>query len=299
MRFRNRINRYRSVLDFLIANPYVGRTIMDIKTNKKIPCVLTIAGSDSGGGAGIQADIKTMSANGCFSASVITSVTAQNTMGVEMVYDLPAEVVTAQLDAVFKDIEFSCVKIGMLSNAEIIDTVADKLEEYKIAPVALDPVMVSTSGHALLRPDARESLKRRMIKLAKIVTPNIPEAEELSGIKITDIEDMKNAARIIGEMGAEFVLVKGGHSTGDEATDILFKCDTGESRTYSEKRVNTKNTHGTGCTLSSAIAANLAKGYDPFEAVERAKKYLTAALENTFDIGHGRGPVNHNVEIRD
>ena len=272
---------------------------MDIKTNKKIPCVLTIAGSDSGGGAGIQADIKTISANGCYAASVITSVTAQNTMGVETVYDLPAEVVAAQLDAVFKDIDFSCVKIGMLSNAEIIDTVAYKLEEYKIAPVALDPVMVSTSGHALLRPDARESLKRRMIKLAKIVTPNIPEAEELSGIKITNIEDMKNAARIIGEMGAEFVLVKGGHSGGDEATDIMFKCDTGESRTYSEKRVETKNTHGTGCTLSSAIAANLAKGYDPFEAAERAKKYLTAALENTFDIGHGCGPVNHNIEIRD
>lgn len=269
---------------------------MDIKTNKKIPCVLTIAGSDSGGGAGIQADIKTISANGCYAASVITSVTAQNTMGVETVYDLPAEVVAAQLDAVFKDIDFSCVKIGMLSNAEIIDTVAYKLEEYKIAPVALDPVMVSTSGHALLRPDARESLKRRMIKLAKIVTPNIPEAEELSGIKITNIEDMKNAARIIGEMGAEFVLVKGGHSGGDEATDIMFKCDTGESRTYSEKRVNTKNTHGTGCTLSSAIACGLAKGLPMEEAVRAAKDYVRGALAAGLNLGKGSGPLDHMWE---
>lgn len=252
--------------------------------------VLTIAGSDSSGGAGIQADIKTISALGGYALSVICSVTAQNTKGVFGVYDMPPESVAAQLDAVFDDIEIDAVKIGMVSNAQTAEVVADKLLKYKPKIVICDPVMVSTSGCPLMQEDARDVIVKRLFPLATLVTPNIPEAEMITGIKIDDEDSLERVLYKIGDLGCSNVLIKGGHLE-DEPIDTLLCGE--DVYKFSSKRVHTKNTHGTGCTLSSAIATFMAKGDDVGLAVAKAKDYLTYALEKSYYVGHGHGPVNH------
>lgn len=252
--------------------------------------VLTIAGSDSSGGAGIQADLKSFSANGVFGMSVITAVTAQNTQGVFAVQDIDVDVIEKQITAIFDDIEVDAVKIGMVSRSETIRAVAAGLTRYKASNVVVDPVMISKSGYYLLKPDAVEAMISCLLPLATILTPNIPEAEEIAGMKITSLKDMEQAARIIHSMGPKYVLLKGGHRVED-ATDILFD---GENYQYlAGPRIATINTHGTGCTLSAAIAANLARGYNAYEAVTRGKEYITIAIENSFPIGKGVGPVHH------
>ncbi len=253
--------------------------------------VLTIAGSDSSGGAGIQADLKTMCAHKVYGMSVITALTAQNTMGVQGIHSVPPAFVRAQMDSVFSDIFPDAVKIGMLSNAEIIQAVADGLKAYKPANIVLDPVMISTSNHRLLEASAEKALIDILLPLGDIITPNLPEAAALSGMAtITSKEEMVQAARTIATHTKAAVLVKGGH-LNDCADDLLF-CD-GKEYWYSAKHVDTKNTHGTGCTLSSAIASNLALGYDLPKAVENAKAYITGALKHDPKLGHGNGPLNH------
>lgn len=251
---------------------------------------LTIAGSDSCGGAGIQADLKTFSANDVYGMSVITAVTAQNTMGVFAVEDIRPDLITAQLKAVFDDIAVHAVKIGMLSTPQTIDAVCDSLASYRPTNIVLDPVMISKSGYSLLQATSIEILKRRLLPLAYIVTPNIPEAEVLSQISIENISDMKKAASIIFEKGSKYVLIKGGHLASDPV-DLLY-----DGKTFSffvSKRINTANTHGTGCTLSSAIAANLAKDVPVEISIAKAKKYVYSAIRHSFSIGHGVGPTNH------
>lgn len=255
--------------------------------------VLTIAGSDSSGGAGIQADLKTISALGVYGMSVITAVTAQNTIGVQAVMDVNPEIVEAQMRAVFDDIEVDAVKIGMVSNSRTISVIQKLLVEYKAENIVLDPVMVSKSGYFLLKQEATEAIKD-IVKIADVVTPNIPEAEVLTGLKIESRKDMERAAFKIRELGAKSVLVKGGHRCND-ADDILF-CDD-NILNLNGNRVNTKNTHGTGCTLSSAIASYLAKGYSIDKSVLLSKEYITKAIENSFDLGRGVGPVGHFIEI--
>ena len=251
---------------------------------------LTIAGSDSSGGAGIQADLKTFSAHGVFGLSVITAVTAQNTRGVFGIADIPPEIIKKQLAAVFEDILVAAVKIGMLSQSETIKIVAAGLREYRAANIVLDPVMVSKSGCHLLAPQAVEALIKELLPLADIVTPNIPEAEVMTGLSITTLYEMEKAARAIFQMGAKNVLLKGGH-LANEATDLLF--DGQSVQLFPAVRIATKNTHGTGCTLSSAIAANLAKGFAVAECVARAKEYITTAIEHSLELGGGAGPVHH------
>ena len=252
--------------------------------------LLTIAGSDSSGGAGIQADLKTFAAHGTFGMSVITAVTAQNTCGVTMVQDITPEVVEAQIAAVFDDIRVDAVKIGMLSRPETIRAIAASLRKYQPKIIVLDPVMISKSGYSLLKPEAKENLIKYLIPMAYLVTPNVPEAEEITGIKINSVTDMKLAGEKILELGPKFVLMKGGHLDGD-AVDVLI----GENifHVFKSKRLNRKNTHGTGCTISSAITAHLALGYDIKESVALSKKYITEAIEKSFDMGHGVGPVHH------
>jgi hydroxymethylpyrimidine/phosphomethylpyrimidine kinase len=252
--------------------------------------LLTIAGSDSCGGAGIQADLKTFSAHGTYGMSVITAVTAQNTKGVFAVEDISVEVIEGQIDAIFTDIPVHGVKIGMVSKIETIKAIANKISFYKPENVVVDPVMISKSGFALLREEAQETLKSELIPLAHLITPNIPEAEVITGLKIENIEDMKKAAKIINELGVKNVLVKGGHLE-DSAVDVLF--DGSKYYMYEAQRIETKNTHGTGCTLSSAITANLAKGMSVEEAIAEAKKYITIAIENSFTLGEGVGPTHH------
>ncbi|RKD32300.1 bifunctional hydroxymethylpyrimidine kinase/phosphomethylpyrimidine kinase [Thermohalobacter berrensis] len=252
--------------------------------------VLTIAGSDSSGGAGIQADLKTFSAHGVFGMSVITAVTAQNTQGVFAVEDISPELIAKQIESIFEDIRVHAVKIGMVSKIETIKTIAEGLKKYKPDNVVLDPVMVSKSGYHLLKPEAKEALINKLLPLATIVTPNIHEAEVITGIKINSLKDMEKAAYLIKNMGPKYVLVKGGHLE-ENATDLLF--DGNNIETLTTKKINTKNTHGTGCTLSSAIASNLANGYSIHEAVKLSKEYITTAIENSLDIGKGVGPTHH------
>lgn len=252
--------------------------------------VLTIAGSDSSGGAGIQADLKTFSAHGVFGMSVIAAVTAQNTKEVIDVQNISPDIIGKQIDAIFDDIEVDAVKIGMISEIECINVVSEKLRKYKPRNVVLDPVMVSKSGYSLMNPNSVETLIKELIPIVSVVTPNIPEAEIIANIKIETISDMEKAAKIIYNMGPKNVLIKGGHLTGD-ATDVLYD---GKNFVYlKNERINTKNTHGTGCTLSSSIASNLALGMNIKEAVENAKKYITTAIEHSLSIGHGSGPTNH------
>lgn len=252
--------------------------------------VLTIAGSDCSGGAGIQADIKTFLALGVYGMSVITSVIAENTVRVIGRQDITPELISAQLDAVFEDIGADAVKIGMLPTASCMLAVADKLKKYKPPNIVIDPVMVSTSGTDLMEPDAIDIFIRSILPLSALITPNIPEAETITGRKILSTNDMEQAAEMIHKKGARAVLIKGGHLTGD-ALDILFD---GVKFTYFRtERIHTQNTHGTGCTLSSAIAANLSLGYEMPEAVRRAKEYLTLAIKNSLSIGKGHGPTSH------
>ena len=252
--------------------------------------VLTIDGSDSIGGAGIQADIKTISACGCYAMSVITSVTAQNTMEITGIHDIPPEFVVRQLEAVFADIVPDAVKIGMLSNTEIICGIADFLKSRNVRNIVADTVMVSTSGCRLLREDAAEALASRIFPIASIITPNIPEAEILSETKITNREDMLTAAEIILRKNKCGVLLKGGHLE-NTAADLLYTRDGYEW--FEGMRINNPNTHGTGCTLSSAIASNLAKGKGIKDSVKLAKEYVTGAIEDGLNLGGGRGPLNH------
>lgn len=251
---------------------------------------LTIAGSDSSGGAGIQADLKGFSANGTYGMSVITAITAQNTMGVFDIEELSSRIIKSQIKAVFEDIRPRSTKIGMVSNEEIIKEIAMSLKEFEVEKLVLDPVMISKSGFALLKEQAQNALKENLIPLAYVVTPNVPEAEVLTGIEIQTIDDMVKAAKAIKELGAEYVLIKGGHLDGD-STDVLY--GDGVLEYFTAKRLDRKNTHGTGCTLSSAICSNLAKGQDIIEAIKNAKKYITEAINESFDIGNGVGPVNH------
>ena len=251
---------------------------------------LTIAGSDSSGGAGIQADIKTMTANGVYAMSAITALTAQNTTGVYGILESTPEFLANQLDCIFTDIRPDAVKTGMVSSSALIEVIADKLKEYKAENIVVDPVMVATSGSRLISQEAVDTLKERLLPLATVLTPNIPEAQVLSGLDIASPADMERAARAIGERYGCAVLCKGGHSLND-ANDLLWH--NGTARWFRGKHIDNPNTHGTGCTLSSAIASNLAKGYDLDTSVERAKTYLSGALASMLDLGQGKGPLDH------
>ena len=257
--------------------------------NYKIP-TLTIAGSDSSGGAGVQADLKTFSAIGTYGMSVITAITAQNTQGVFLVEDLSKEIIEKQIEVVFEDIEPKAVKIGMVSNAEIINTIVKTLRRYNPEYLVVDPVMISKSGYSLLKPEAKKSLIEELIPMAYIITPNTPEAEEITGIKINNVDDMREVGEKILELGPKYVLMKGGHLEGD-AVDVLIGKYTFEI--YKQERLDRKNTHGTGCTLSSAITSHLALGYDIKEAITFSKEYITEAIRHSVDMGQGVGPVNH------
>ena len=256
---------------------------------------LTIAGSDSSGGAGVQADLKTMLANGVFGESVITALTAQNTMGVDAVMNVPADFIEAQMKAVFTDIYPDAVKTGMVSSSELIETIADKLTEYHAKNIVVDPVMVATSGARLISEDAIGTLKSKLLPLATVITPNIPEAEVLSGMEIKTEADMEKAAEIICNTLGCAVLLKGGHQLND-ANDLLFQKGK-EPVWFHGKRIDNPNTHGTGCTLSSAIASNLAKGRDLETSVRYAKNYISGALAAMLDLGKGSGPMDHAFAI--
>jgi hydroxymethylpyrimidine/phosphomethylpyrimidine kinase len=258
------------------------------------PIAVTIAGSDSSGGAGIQADLKTFSALGVYGASVIAALTAQNTKGVMAIHDVPPDFVTAQIDAVFSDLAVNAVKIGMLSQAGVIEAVASGLRRYKQSNIVLDPVMIATSGDRLLAPQAVAVLRDVLMKQAVIVTPNLPEAAALLETTVADSEtEMQAQGEKLLALGARAVLIKGGHGSGAESVDILVEPNA--TARFAVARIDTGNTHGTGCTLSSAIAAGLAKGLSLADAVRRAKAYVTAAIaaSNSLAIGHGHGPVHH------
>ena len=260
----------------------------------KMKTALSIAGSDSSGGAGIQADIKTMTMNGVYAMSVVTALTAQNTVGVRAILDSTPEFLKEQLDAVFEDIFPDSVKIGMVSSCELIDVIAERLKFYKAKNIVIDPVMVATSGSALIKTDAIKALTAKLLPLATVVTPNIPEAEILSDMKIRNKEDMIKAAELIEKNYGCSVLLKGGHSIND-ANDLLL--ENGKFVWLYGKRIDNPNTHGTGCTLSSAIASNLAKGHSLAESVKRAKDYISEALSSGLDLGNGAGPMKHNFII--
>lgn len=257
---------------------------------KKLYKALTIAGSDSGAGAGIQADLKTFAAFGVYGTSVITAITAQNTVGVTQILELAPDLVAAQIDAVIEDIGAQALKTGMLANSAIIDVVAEKVREHHLQNLVVDPVMVAKGGDLLLRQEAIETLRDRLIPLATIVTPNLPEAEQLTGIRATRLREIKEAARRIIAMGARSVVIKGGHRKGP-ATDIFY--DGKRFRQLTSPRIHTANTHGTGCTFSAAIAANLARGEKLENAVAQAKRYITQAIQKGFAIGCGHSPVHH------
>lgn len=255
---------------------------------------LTIAGSDSSGGAGIQADIKTMMANGVYAMSVITSLTAQNTLGVKSIFDVTPEFLSDQLDAVFTDIFPDAVKIGMISSPLLAEVVAEKLTLYNAKNIVLDPVMIATSGATLTKTEAVRVMTRKLFPLAKVITPNIPEAEVLSKMKIKNENDMKKAAEAIYSLYGCSVLLKGGHSIND-ANDLLY--ENGKFRWFSGKRIDNPNTHGTGCTFSSSIASNLAKGMTLPDAITSAKEYISIALAFGLNLGKGSGPLNHGANI--
>ncbi len=256
--------------------------------------VLTIAGSDSGGGAGIEADIKTMTMNGVYAMTAITALTAQNTTGVRAILETPPDFLQQQLDAVFEDICPDAIKIGMVSSTELISVIADRLKFHKAKNIVVDPVMVATSGSALMKTDAVATLTKELLPIATLITPNIPEAEVLSEFAIKTKDDMQKAARIIGDSNNCAVLLKGGHSISD-ANDLLY--ENGEYNWFEGRRIDNPNTHGTGCTLSSAAASNLAKGFTLYESVQRAKKYVSGALLAHLDLGQGSGPIMHNFDL--
>ncbi len=255
---------------------------------------ITIAGSDSSGGAGIQADIKTMTMNGVFAMSAITALTAQNTTGVTGIMEVTPDFLREQLDDVFNDIRPDAVKIGMVSSSELVKIIADRLKEFKADNVVIDPVMVSTSGSKLINDAGISTLKNELLPIATIITPNIPEAEVLSQISIHNESDMIKAAKAISDAHGCAVLCKGGHNLND-ANDLLFI--DGHYQWFKGLRINNPNTHGTGCTLSSAIASNLAKGFDIFSSVQRSKEYISGALAAMLNLGKGRGPMNHTFNL--
>ncbi len=263
---------------------------MNLKT------ALTIAGSDCSGGAGIQADLKTMTMNGVYAMSAITALTAQNTTGVRSIQESTPDFLKQQIDAVFEDIYPDAVKIGMVSSSELIRVIADRLKYYDAKNVVVDPVMVTTAGSALMKTDAVQTLIQELFPIATLVTPNIPEAQVLSGLTIETKEDMITAAKLIGNSYNCSVLLKGGHSIND-ADDFLYA--NGEMVWFKGKRINNPNTHGTGCTLSSAIASNLAKGFTLAESVQKAKEYISGALAAMLDLGSGSGPMNHAFNLQD
>lgn len=257
--------------------------------------VLTIAGSDSGGGAGIQADIKAISAMGCYASSAITAVTVQNTLGVQAVHPIPLDILEGQIDAILSDIGADAIKIGMLHSTKVVNLVAEMIEKYGIRNVVLDPVMVSTSGHKLIEDDAIESIKNRLIPLSRVITPNIPEAEILSGCKISSDQDFEQIAKKLSFNKSVSVLLKAGHLDNDCLVDYFYNIEDNTITLLPSKRVKTRNTHGTGCTLSSAFASALARGEDLTLAAKSAKKYIEQAIVSgaEYEIGHGHGSVNH------
>lgn len=261
---------------------------------KNMKTALTIAGSDSSGGAGIQADIKTMITNGVYAMSAITALTAQNTTGVSGIFDVTPEFLAAQLDAVFTDIFPDAVKIGMVSSPALIEVISERLRFYQTKHIVVDPVLVATSGSALASGGVPDLMKKLLFPLAEVITPNIPEGEVLSGIKIQSESDMERAAKEIGDSCGCAVLLKGGHSIND-ANDLLYH--NGTFTWFTGKRIDNSNTHGTGCTLSSAIASGLAKGLSLPDAISAAKEYISGALASMMDLGHGSGPLNHAYRI--
>ena len=256
---------------------------------------LSIAGSDCSGGAGIQADIKTMTMNGVFAMSAVTALTAQNTLGVYAVQESTPEFLKQQMDAVFSDIFPDAVKIGMVSSAQLVEVIADRLKFYNAKNIVVDPVMVASAGSSLIKTDAVKTLVQQLLPIAALVTPNIPEAQVLSGINIKDKDDMTKAAQIIGSRYGCAVLLKGGHSIND-ANDLLYS--KGKMVWFEGKRIDNPNTHGTGCTLSSAIASNLAKGFTLEESIKKAKEYISGALAAMLDLGSGSGPMQHNFDLQ-
>ena len=255
---------------------------------------LTIAGSDSGGGAGIQADLKTFQMRGVFGTSVLTAVTAQNTLGVSAVHLIPTDIITAQIEAVRSDFEIRAYKIGMLGTAQVIECVAENLKKCRFGKRVLDPVMIAKGGAPLLQDSAVEAMKRLLLPDTDILTPNLPEAEALTGVRIENRQDAERAAKILQDCGVKNVVIKGGHlgdSRSEYCTDRLFTPD--EVFEFTDRRFPTAHTHGTGCTFSACIAAELAKGFETLEAVQTAKKYITEAIRNPLNIGAGHGPVNH------
>ncbi len=254
---------------------------------------LTIAGSDSGGGAGIQADLKTFHRFGVFGTSVITAITAQNTRGVTNWMAVPTDLITQQIDAIAGDLRPAATKTGMLADADVVRVVREGIVRHSLAPYVLDPVMVATSGDPLLAPDAVQAIEKELLPLADLITPNLDEARILAGIDVQDVDSMKRAARILVDRGAKAALIKGGHLTGDDAIDVL---DTGDSvHMFRHPRIDTRHTHGTGCTLSSAIAAHLALGHSLLDAVERSLDFVHRAIANAPGLGGGNGPLNHFV----
>lgn len=276
----------------VVTGEYVGTM------KKRYNTVLTIAGSDSGGGAGIQADIKAISAMGCYAASAITAITVQNTLGVQAVHPVPLDILRGQIDAVLSDIGADAIKIGMLHSSEVVNLVAEMIEKYQIRNIVLDPVMVSTSGHRLIEEDAVEVIKTRLMPLARVITPNVPEAEILAGCKIAGEDEFEAIARKLSDNGNVSVLMKAGHLSGDSLVDYFYNAEDDTITKLQSKRVQTRNTHGTGCTLSSAFAASLAKGENLTDAAISAKRYIEQAIISgaEYEIGKGHGPVNHGFD---
>ena len=255
---------------------------------------LTIAGSDSGGGAGIQADLKTFTAFGVFGMSVITALTAQNTVGVQGIFEVTPDFVMEQINSIMSDMGTDAAKTGMLANENIVNVVAEAIEQFNIPNVVVDPVMIAKSGDPLLSKTARQTIKEKLIPLATVVTPNVFEAEAMLNMKISTLDDMKHAAKELKKTGCQWVVLKGGHLQDEkEAIDVVY--DGQDLHLLKSPRFDTKNTHGTGCTFSSAIAAGLAKGYEPLQAIQRAKKFISEAIRESFPIGQGHGPTNHFV----
>ena len=257
----------------------------------RVPTAMAIAGSDSGGGAGLQADLKSFAANGVYGTSAVTAVTSQNTLGVHKVIELPVDFVESQIDAIITDMGADAVKTGMLSSSEIISSVSRKLIEHKVDNIVVDPVMKAKGGADLINPEAVETLKETLIPMASVVTPNAPEAFLLTGITVVDLDSARDAAVRLVEMGASATVVKGGHFENGPATDVFY--DGENFKLFSTKRINTRNTHGTGCTFASATAAGLAIGKSLQDAVSDAKSYVTGAIRYNFSIGKGHGPLNH------
>ncbi len=261
---------------------------------RTVPTAMTIAGSDSGGGAGIQADLKTFASLGVYGTSVLTAVTAQNTVGVTAVHEIPSEVIASQIEAVITDIGADAVKTGMLASSSTIECVTSQLQRHPVPWLVVDPVMVAKSGDPLLEENATETLRASLVPLASVITPNIPEAETLTGMKIISDSDVRTAAEKLVYMGAKAVVVKGGHREGP-ATDLYY--DGSRFQEFSSDRIDTTNTHGTGCTFASAIAAGLARGMSMLEAISLAKGYVTEAIRRSFSVGQGHGPLNHFYKL--